>query len=158
QAGWEIRSRSNASPALEHNVERFTQFLIIVGLTALLVGGVGVGNAVSSHLERKREAIATMKALGATGSRVFWIYLTQALLVAAVGSAIGLVVGAAIPFIVTGLFGAIIPLPIEAQLQPEQLALAFLYGLLTAAAFALWPLGRAHDVPVGALFRDNVAP
>src|SRR4029453_11505535 len=32
-----------------------------------------------------------------------------------------------------------------------------LYGLLTAAAFALWPLGRAHDVPVSALFRDEVA-
>jgi putative ABC transport system permease protein len=158
QAGWEIRSRSNASPALERNVERFTQFLTIVGLTALLVGGVGVGNAVKSHLERKREAIATMKALGATGARVFWIYLTQVLIVAAIGSAIGLIIGAAIPFLVTGLFGAVIPLPIVAQLQPAELALAFLYGLITAIAFTLWPLGRAHDVPVGALFRDNVAP
>jgi putative ABC transport system permease protein len=158
QAGWEIRSRSNASPALERNVERFTQFLTIVGLTALLVGGVGVGNAVKSHLDRKRDAIATMKALGATGGRVFSIYLTQALIVAAIGSAIGLAVGATIPFIVTGLFGTVIPLPIVAQLQPADLALAFVYGLITALAFALWPLGRAHDVPVGALFRDNVAP
>jgi putative ABC transport system permease protein len=55
EAGWEIRSRSNASPRLERNVERFTQFLTIVGLTALLVGGVGVGNAVKSHLDRRRE-------------------------------------------------------------------------------------------------------
>ncbi|HKS84778.1 MAG TPA: ABC transporter permease, partial [Pseudolabrys sp.] len=67
EAGWDIRSRSNASPQLERNVERFTQFLTIVGLTALLVGGVGVGNAVKSHLDRRRETIATMKALGATG-------------------------------------------------------------------------------------------
>ena len=43
-------------------------------------------------------------------------------------------------------------------LHPAELALALLYGLLTALAFALWPLGRAHDVPVGALFRDVVAP
>ncbi len=68
QAGWEIRNRSNASPNLERDVERFTQFLTIVGLTALLVGGVGVGNAVQSHLDRKRDVIATMKALGASGA------------------------------------------------------------------------------------------
>src|SRR5262249_17260787 len=76
EAGWDIRSRSNASPRLERNVERFTQFLTIVGLTALLVGGVGVGNAVKSHLDRRRDTIATMKALGASGRRVFVIYLT----------------------------------------------------------------------------------
>jgi len=35
--------------------------------------------------------------------------------------------------------------------------LALVYGLLTALAFALWPLGRAHDVPVGELFRDEVS-
>jgi putative ABC transport system permease protein len=158
QAGWTIRTRSNASPALERNIERFTQFLTIVGLTALLVGGVGVANAVKSHLDRKRDAIATMKAIGATGGRIFSIYLVQVLMLAAIGSAIGLVAGAILPFAVTGLFGAIIPLPIVPSIQPSSLALAFVYGLLTAVTFALWPLGRAHDIPVGALFRDNVAP
>ena len=82
EAGWDIRSRGNASPQLERNVERFTQFLTIVGLTALLVGGVGVGNAVKGHLDRRREVIATMKALGASGARVFAIYLTQVMLLA----------------------------------------------------------------------------
>ena len=53
EAGWEVRTRSNASPALERNVERFTQYLTLVGLTALLVGGVGVANAVKSHLDRR---------------------------------------------------------------------------------------------------------
>jgi putative ABC transport system permease protein len=158
QSGWTVRTRSNASPALERNVERFTQFLTIVGLTALLVGGVGVANAVKSHLDRKRDAIATMKAVGATGGRIFSIYLVQVLMLAAIGSAIGLVAGAILPFAVTGFFGAIIPLPIVPSIQPLELLLAFVYGLLTALAFALWPLGRAHDIPVGALFRDNVAP
>ena len=55
EAGWEVRSRSNASPALERNVERFTQYLTLVGLTALLVGGVGVANAVKGHLDRRRD-------------------------------------------------------------------------------------------------------
>ena len=154
QAGWEIRSRSNASPRLERSVERFTQFLTIVGLTALLVGGVGVGNAVKSHLDRRRDVIATMKALGATGRRVFAVYLTQVLLLALVGGVIGMALGAALPFAVSWIFGQLIPLPIVPSLHPGDLALALVYGLLTALAFALWPLGRAHDVPVGALFRD----
>jgi putative ABC transport system permease protein len=158
EAGWIIRTRAKASPRLERNVERFTQFLTIVGLTALLVGGVGVGNAVKSHLDRRRDVIATMKALGASGARVFAIYLTQVLLLALVGGIIGVTLGAALPFAVASTLGPIIPLPIEPALQPEELAMALVYGLTTALAFTLWPLGRAHDVPVGALFRDSVAP
>src|SRR5262249_21840666 len=158
EAGWDIRSRSNASPRLERNVERFTQFLTIVGLTALLVGGVGVGNAVKSHLDRRRETIATMKALGASGRRVFAIYLTQGILLALAGGIVGAAVGAALPFLIWWTFGAIIPLPIVPALHSGELVLAVVYGILTALAFALWPLGRAHDVPVGALFRDMVTP
>jgi putative ABC transport system permease protein len=157
EAGWEVRSRSNASPALERNVERFTQYLTLVGLTALLVGGVGVANAVKGHLDRRREVIATLKALGATGSRVFRIYLTQVLVLAALGALPGLAIGAALPFLIAWGFGTVLPLPIAPAVHPGELALALLYGLLTAAAFALWPLGRAHDVPVSALFRDEVA-
>ena len=156
EAGWEIRSRSNASPQLARNVERFSQYLTLVGLTALLVGGVGVANAVKSHLDRKREVIATMKAVGATGARVFAVYLSQVLILAVIGSAIGIALGALLPFLIDGLFGSVIPLPIEPDIYPGQMALALLYGLLTAGAFALWPLGRAHDVPVSALFRDEV--
>ena len=158
EAGWDIRDRSNVSPQLQRNVERFTQFLTIVGLTALLVGGVGVGNAVKGHLDRRRDVIATMKALGASGRRVFAIYLAQVLMLAALGGAIGMVLGAVLPFIVAGAFGSIIPLPIGPALHPAELALALVYGLMTALAFALWPLGRAHDVPVGELFRDAVTP
>ncbi|MBX9845584.1 MAG: FtsX-like permease family protein [Xanthobacteraceae bacterium] len=155
-AGWQIRSRTNASPQLERNVERFTQFLTLVGLTALLVGGVGVANAVKGHIDRKRDVIATLKALGATGGRVFAIYLFQVLLMASVGALIGLVLGAALPFGIAAAFGKVLPLPVEPALEPAELTLAFVYGLMTALAFALWPLGRAHDIPVSALFRDAV--
>jgi putative ABC transport system permease protein len=157
-AGWNIRTRSNASPQLERNIERFTQFLTLVGLTALLVGGVGVANAVKGHLDRKRDVIATMKSLGATGGRIFAIYLTQVVVLALLGSVIGLAIGTALPFLIAWGFGAVIPLPIEPAVQPEAMALALVYGLVTALAFALWPLGRAHDVPAASLFRDEVAP
>ena len=157
-AGWEVRTRSKASPQLERNVERFTQFLTLVGLTTLLVGGVGVANAVSAHLARKRDPIATMKALGATGGNVFTVYCTQMLLVALFAAAIGAAIGAALPYVVSWAFGAIIPLPVAPAIHPAVLALAMVYGLLTALAFALWPLGRAHDISVSMLFRDQVAP
>ena len=156
QAGWEIRTRANASPQLERTISRFTQFLTLVGLAALLVGGVGVANAVKSHIDRRRDVIAVFKALGATGRDVFTIYLTQVVVLAVIGSAIGLAAGAALPFVIVGVFGKLLPLPVVPALHPDELALSFVYGLLTALAFGLWPLGRVHDVPVAALFREAV--
>jgi len=157
QAGWEIRSRGNASPQLERTISRFTQFLTLVGLAALLVGGVGVANAVKSHIDRRRDVIATFKAVGATGRDVFTIYLTQVIVLAGIGSVIGLAAGASLPFVIVGLFDKILPLPVIPALHADELALSFVYGLLTALAFGLWPLGRVHDVPVAALFREEVA-
>jgi putative ABC transport system permease protein len=156
EAGWDIRNRNNASPQLERTISRFTQYLTLVGLAALLVGGVGVGNAVKSHIDRRRDVIASFKALGATGRDVFAIYLTQVMVLAALGSLAGLVVGAALPFIIVGAFGHLLPLPVVPALHPEALALSAVYGLLTALAFGMWPLARVHDVPVAALFRDAV--
>jgi putative ABC transport system permease protein len=157
EAGWEIRSRGNASPQLERTISRFTQFLTLVGLAALLVGGVGVANAVKSHIDRRRDVIAAFKALGATGRDVFTIYLTQVVVLAGIGSVIGLIAGAALPFVIVGLFGKLLPLPVVPALHADELALSFVYGLLTALAFGLWPLGRVHDVPVAALFREAVS-
>ncbi len=155
EAGWEVRTRANASPAVERNVERFSQYLTLVGLAALLVGGVGVANAVKGHIDRRREVIATLKALGATGSEVFMIYLTQVLALATLGALPGLALGAALPFVIKWGLGAALPLPLAPSLNPGDLALALIYGLLTAVAFALWPLGRAHDVAASTLFREQ---
>ncbi len=156
EAGWEVRSRANASPQLERTISRFTQFLSLVGLAALLVGGVGVANAVKSHVDRRVDVIAAFKALGATSRDVFAIYLAQVILLAGIGSVIGLAAGAALPFVIVDLFGKLLPLPVVPALHVDELALGFVYGLLTALAFGLWPLGRVHDVPVAALFREAV--
>jgi putative ABC transport system permease protein len=158
EAGWNIRTRLNADPRFARNIERFTQFLTLVGLTALLVGGVGVANAVRGFVDRKRASIATLKSLGAPGGQVVMLYLTQVMMIAVLGIGIGLLVGAALPFIVTGLFGHLLPIPIQPTLAWTELGVALLYGVLTALVFALPPLGRAHDVPVSGLFRDQVDP
>ena len=157
-AGWEIRARDNADPRFARNVERFTQFLTLVGLTALLVGGVGVANAVAAFVDRKRPAIAILKSLGATSGRIMAICLTEVMLIAMIGIAIGLAIGAALPFGVAYGFAAALPIPITPVLSWADLGIALLYGGLTALAFSVIPLGRAQSVSVSGLFRDRVAP
>lgn len=157
-AGWEIRTRDKASPQLERNVRRFSEFLTLVGLTALLVGGVGVANAVKYYLDRKSRTIATLKALGATGGTVFAIYFIEVGLLALAGIALGLIAGALIPYAFAWGFGALVPLPFMPSVQPRALMLAALYGAVITAAFVIWPIGKAHDTRVSALFRDMVEP
>ncbi|NGN41958.1 ABC transporter permease [Mesorhizobium sp. CGMCC 1.15528] len=154
QAGWSIRTRTNAAPALSSNIERFSQFLTLVGLTALVVGGVGVANAVRAYLDGKRGVIATFKSLGASGGFVFTVYLVQILIIAGIGIVIGLVVGALMPFAASAALSSVIPVPAEGGIYPGALAMAALFGLLVTLAFALLPLGRARDVPATALFRE----
>lgn len=155
-AGWRIRSRANAAPGLQRSIDRFSQFLTLVGLTALVVGGVGVANAIRAYLETKRDVIASFKCLGATGGFAFRIYLVQMLVLALIGIAAGLVIGALIPFAASAALASVLPVKLVASIYPSELVLGLVYGLLTALAFALWPLGRAHDVPPTALFRDIV--
>ncbi|MDO9416563.1 ABC transporter permease [Pararhizobium sp.] len=154
-AGWSIRTSENAAPSLTANVTRFSQFLTLVGLTALIVGGVGVANAVRAFLDSKRGVIATFKCLGAPASMIAMIYLLQILLVALIGIAIGLVAGAATPLVAARFLADVLPISTELQLFPSALGLAAVFGLLTALAFAILPLGRARDVPATALFREQ---
>ena len=154
EAGWSVRGRTNAAPALSSNIERFSQFLTLVGLTALVVGGVGVANAVRAYLEAKRAVIATFKSLGASGRFVFAVYLTQILLIAGIGIVIGLVLGALMPPMAANLLSSVLPVPQAGGIYPGALALAAMFGVLVTLAFALLPLGRARDVPATALFRE----
>jgi putative ABC transport system permease protein len=156
EAGWETRDRGNVSPAFSKNLDRFTEFLALIGLTSLVVGGVGVANAAQGFVERKRPTLATLKSIGATGGAVVLLALIEFMGVALIGVGCGLVLGAALPFAVDALFGAIIPFPLAPSIFPGELALGLVYGLLTALVFSIAPLGRAHDLPVSALFRDLV--
>lgn len=152
-SGFQTRSRANASPALSQNIERFAQFLTLVGLTALIVGGVGVANAVSNYLEGKRPVIATLKSIGASGSFVFQVYIIQILMLASIAVAIGLVIGSFVPTIAASLLASSLPIDIDTSIKPGALALAAVYGYLMALVFAFWPLAKARDIPPTALFR-----
>ena len=155
EAGWQVRTRANVSPQFEKNLARFTQFLTLVGLTALIVGGVGVANAVRAFIDRKRPDFATLKSLGATGAYVFNATLIQVLMVAVAGVVLGLVIGLAIPFALSARSGRS-SRSRSSRRSIRAAAAGLVYGVLTALAFSLIPIGRAHDVPVSGLFRDVI--
>jgi putative ABC transport system permease protein len=131
-------------------------FLTLVGLAALLVGGVGVSTAVRSYLDSKTATIAMLKCLGATGALVFRTYLILILLLACGGVTVGLCVGAAVPPLVAGLLAERMAVEPLVGLFPAPLALAAGFGLLSALGFSLWPLARARDVRAVQLFRALV--
>jgi putative ABC transport system permease protein len=157
-AGWRIRTLNESSPQLTRLIGRVTLFLSFVGLTALLVGGVGVANAVRAWLEGKTGSIATLKCIGAPRALVFRVYLLQVLALAMLGITAGLVGGAALPMVAADLLARVVPIRIATGLFPEPLAIAALFGLLTALTFSVWSIARAGDVPAGSLFRTLVDP
>lgn len=158
EAGWQIRGTDQAAPGVSRFIDRMTLFLTLVGLTSLLVGGVGVGNAVRSYLEGKTATIATLKCLGAPGRLIFQVYLAQVMTLALLGIAAGLAVGAAAPYAVAAALGDKLGWQAAGGIFPAPLALAACYGLLITLAFSLWPLAHARSVPAASLFRDLVAP
>ncbi len=158
EGGFTIRDRRDPSPSVTRTLERLRQFLTLLGLTALLVGGVGVANAVTTYIDRRRPVIAILKAVGATTRTIFALHLAQVMIIAGIGVGIGLLFGLTIPLLIGAAFGSSLPIQADISVQPLSLLTAGAYGLLVALVFTLWPLGRAEQVRATALFRDEVAP
>ena len=129
----------------------------MVGLTALVVGGVGVGNAVRAYLDGKIETIATLKCLGASSSFIFRVHYLQVLFLAIGGSLIGLAIGVGGSVFAAQFLASTLPVPPKITINAGPLLLATAYGLLTATLFTIWPLARARETPAAALFRDVVS-
>ncbi len=152
-AGWQIREASAAAPGVRRFVDRLGMFLTFAGLSALLVGGLGVANAVRHYLAGKRETIATLKCLGAPGVLIVDVYLIQVGILAAGGILAGLLLGAVLPLAALFLLEGHVPIPVAVRVYPGPLLTAAVMGFLTALTFAVWPLGQAREVPAAGLFR-----
>lgn len=156
-AGFTIRDRRNPSPSVQRVAKRLSQFLTLVGVTTLMIGGIGVANAIAAYLARKRPVIAAFKCLGASSGTILRIYLAEVLVLAGLGTAIGLGLGALMPAGVAALGAGALPVDLALQPQPFALVLAGLYGILTALMFVIWPLGQARDLPAAILLRQQVS-
>lgn len=144
----------NGAPGVARFVERLSAFLVLVGLSGLAVGGVGVSAAVRSYLNGKTEVIAILRALGADRATIFQTYFMQIGILSLLGVSIGVVLGAVAPLIFAPLISARLPIPAAFAIYPAPLAEAAIYGLLTAFAFTLWPLARSENIRAATLFRD----
>jgi putative ABC transport system permease protein len=153
---WRERTHENSAPGVRRFVGSMGQFLTLVGLTSLIVAGVGVANGVGFYLESKSGAIAALKALGATSGQVAASYLLQIGLVAALSITAGAFAGALFPYVAVWLIGDALPVEPAVGVFPRTLVLAAGYGALIAAAFTVWPLVRARGTPAARLFRDVV--
>ncbi len=155
-AGWDITDSSNGAPGTRRFIERMGQFLSLVGLAALVIAGIGVGNGVASYLAGKRPGLATLKVLGADSAVVLRIYGLQILAVAAASITAGLVVGALMPSLIGAVAGDVLPVRPGFALYPLPLIVSAAYGLLIAIAFALPPLAATRHVPAAGLYRATV--
>ena len=157
KAGLRLRDRYDASPGIRTLIDRLEYFLGFIGLASLVAGGLGVSGAVGAYLEAKKPSIAVLKALGADGALIRNLYLIQIALLAALGIAIGLGLGAACPFLLAWLAGDKLPVPALFAVYPAPLLRAAAFGALAAGTFCLGPLARARSTPPAALFRRHLA-
>ena len=153
-SGLRWQDARNGAPQVAQFVDRLSAFLILVGLSGLAVGGVGVSAAVRSYLSRKTEVIATLRALGADRATIFQTYFIQIGILSLLGVTIGVILGAALPIMVAPILEARLPIPTAFTIFPAPLIEAGLYGILTAFIFTLWPLARTDRVRAATLFRD----
>jgi len=152
-AGWRTRSPADATENLSEFFDLFSRFLTLVGLSSLLVGGVGVSNAVSAYVTERQRSIATMRAIGATGARIMTHFMVQILVLSALGVGLGLVLGAVSTLLALPLLSGLLSLSLTPSLHLPALAIAAGFGILIAFAFAFLPLRRAEGLKPASLFR-----
>ncbi len=158
KAVWRIRSTGDAAPDLSRFVDQAALFMTLLGLAALLVGGIGVANGVEAWLTARARSIATLRCLGASARMVSTLHALQLAVLGVPGILAGLVVGAVVPALVLPLLRGKLPVPAHVGLYPAPLALAAIFGLLTGTIFALRPLRRAAAISGAALFRAAALP
>ena len=153
EAGYKVRSPEDATEEMASFFESFERFLTIVGLSALLVGGVGVSNAVSAYVTDRQRSVATMRSLGATRGRILFHFLVQVMILTAIGIFLGLLLGGVLTFIVLPILGGLLGINLEAQVDWGSLITAAGFGALIGFAFGYIPVQRAQAMRPALLFR-----
>ena len=152
-----VRTRTVAESEanLTQAIARLGDFLGIVGLIALLLGGIGVAAGVHAFVARKIDTVAVLRCVGATSRQVLTIYVLQSATMGLVGAAAGALFGVAIQFALPHVVGDFLPVDVAVRLVPGAIATGLAVGLWVALVFALRPLVGLRDVsPLQALRRD----
>jgi putative ABC transport system permease protein len=158
QAVWRIRTTGEAAPDLSRFVDQAALFMTLLGLAALLVGGIGVANGVEAWLAGRARSIATLRCLGASARMVTTIHGLQLAILGIPGIVFGLAIGAVLPVLVLPSLRGKLPVPDHVGLYAQPLLLAAGFGLLVGVIFAMRPLRRAAAISGAALFRAAALP
>ena len=154
-SGTGFTTAQRSAENLTEGLQGLSRFLGIVGLAALLLGGVGVASAIHVFVSSKLTSLAVLRCLGATRGEVVWAYLVQAFLLGLLGSALGVAVGLGLQWSLPRLLADLLPLQISNQLSLSAVVLGLAVGTWTTVAFALGPLLPLRRVaPLRALRRD----
>lgn len=149
-----LRTVADDQRNLNDVLARLTGYLGLVALMALLLGGIGVASAVLVFLRQRSESIAVLRCLGATGGRIFAIYLVEAAAVGLAGSLAGALMGVAVQRLLPGLLAGLIPLDVVTAISWSAVGLGIAIGLWVALTFTLLPLlGIRRISPLAALRR-----
>jgi len=157
-AGFTLRTRDAASPGTERFITRMGEFLVLVGLAALVIAGIGIGLGVTSWLDGRRASIATLKVLGATGADIARITLLQVGTAALAAALAGIAAGVLVTPLLARALGDLLPVSTALTIDLPALLRAGAYGLLVALVFTAPPLARARAFPAMALLRSRVSP
>ena len=153
-----VESYVEAQPTLRRGLGRVERFLALVALLSLLVGGIGVAQAVRAWLAGRLDSIAILRSLGVRPREVFVLYLGQTAALALVGSLAGALAGAVVAKAVPGLLSGLLPVKITVGLQPGVMARGVLLGMGVAGLFALRPLLDVLRVPPARVLRRDADP
>ncbi|MDT2072699.1 MAG: FtsX-like permease family protein, partial [Planktomarina sp.] len=154
-AGGKWKDARNASPGAAKAIERLSTFLVLIGLSGLVVGGIGVSAAVRTFIAKKTSNIAVLKTLGATPRQIFWIYALQIIAYTIVAVILGVILGASAPFLAHPFLPESLKAVAKISLYPSALLEALTYGLLAAAIFTIWPLAQTEQIRPANLFRGG---
>lgn len=157
EAGWRVRDYAHAAPRVRTTLERLSVNLALVGLGALLVGGLGIAGGVRGYLGGRLTHMAAMKCMGGPVRVLFVSYLLQVLLLGFLGACAGICGGALMPWLAGRFFAEILPIQVRAGLYVAPLLQAALFGLGTTLAFSMQPLFRAVMVRPSGIFRGYVS-
>lgn len=128
------------------------RFLGLVALTALLLGGLGIGSAIHLYVRRRRDSIAVLRCLGASRKRTSAIYVVQAVSLGVIGSLAGCGIGVALQAVIPTVLGTFLPIDVPFMVSWRSLATAFGLGVFLTLVFALLPLSSIANVsPLEAL-------
>ena len=150
-----VRTVKDTEVNLTQAIDQLRDFLGVVGLVALLLGGIGVASGVHAFVMRKIDTVAVLRCLGATSWQVLAIYVAQAAVMGLVGAALGGALGIVFQLLLPLALKDFLPVDVTVHLAPASVGLGLIVGVWVSLVFALRPLVAIRRVsPLQALRRD----